>query len=169
MRQDQHSAMIVSSSFFVFLMLSSILAAVAISHNLKTQHTIVTGYALPFNAVGIKKEVTEPEEKIEKSVPNLDALKVTTVQSRLDEMAAPANNMTIPPRTAQRAVEGTDVNVVYVTERIAAHRYDAVLEDECPLSPGDVVHVIEEYGDGWAAGLNITKGVNGTFPRVCLL
>ncbi|KAJ3306800.1 STIP1 y and U box-containing protein 1 [Kappamyces sp. JEL0829] len=46
--------------------------------------------------------------------------------------------------------------------------YKANLFDELSLNVGDEVQVINQFDDGWALGMNLTTGKEGTFPMACL-
>ncbi|KAJ1546817.1 hypothetical protein HK405_006835 [Cladochytrium tenue] len=52
--------------------------------------------------------------------------------------------------------------------RAVTYAYEPVQVDEIALDLGDVVRVHTAYDDGWAAGMNVTTGLFGTFPLACL-
>ncbi|KAJ3370335.1 hypothetical protein GGF31_004165 [Allomyces arbusculus] len=57
--------------------------------------------------------------------------------------------------------------------RVTIRKYDRQLEDEMTLMPGDMIEVLEAFEDGWALGINLTRGSTGdeegaaAFPLVC--
>jgi hypothetical protein len=42
------------------------------------------------------------------------------------------------------------------------------LPDEMEVQPGDIIRTEETFEDGWAFGINVTTGKQGTFPMNCL-
>jgi len=42
------------------------------------------------------------------------------------------------------------------------------LADEMELQAGDIIRTEETFEDGWAFGINMTTGIQGTFPMNCL-
>jgi hypothetical protein len=42
------------------------------------------------------------------------------------------------------------------------------LPDEMEVQPGDIIRTEETFEDGWAFGINMTTGKQGTFPMNCL-
>ncbi|KNE72893.1 hypothetical protein AMAG_17131 [Allomyces macrogynus ATCC 38327] len=51
---------------------------------------------------------------------------------------------------------------------VAVYPHTPTMRDEIALVPGDTVWVEVAYRDGWAAGVNLTRNVQGVFPLVCL-
>ncbi|KAJ3352856.1 hypothetical protein GGF32_003551 [Allomyces javanicus] len=51
---------------------------------------------------------------------------------------------------------------------LAVYPHTPTMRDEIALVPGDTVWVEVAYRDGWAAGVNLTRNVQGVFPLVCL-
>ncbi|KNE55436.1 hypothetical protein AMAG_01327 [Allomyces macrogynus ATCC 38327] len=56
--------------------------------------------------------------------------------------------------------------------RVVIRKYDRQLEDEMTLVPGDMIEVLEAFEDGWALGVNLTRGSTdgedaAAFPLVC--
>jgi hypothetical protein len=48
------------------------------------------------------------------------------------------------------------------------HAYPAQMTDELGLYVGDIVCVAMHFDDGWALGFNVTTGLKGVFPVVCV-
>ncbi|CAO3697217.1 unnamed protein product [Rhizopus stolonifer] len=48
------------------------------------------------------------------------------------------------------------------------HPYPPQMGDELGLHVGDIVCVAMNFDDGWALGFNVTTGLKGVFPLVCV-
>ncbi|KAI8879856.1 hypothetical protein K501DRAFT_256083 [Backusella circina FSU 941] len=48
------------------------------------------------------------------------------------------------------------------------HAYPSQMTDELGLYVGDIVCVAMHFDDGWALGFNVTTGLKGVFPVVCV-
>lgn len=48
------------------------------------------------------------------------------------------------------------------------HPYPPQMGDELGLNVGDIVCVAMNFDDGWALGFNVTTGLKGVFPIVCV-
>lgn len=51
---------------------------------------------------------------------------------------------------------------------VVVRGYTPQMDDELPLTEGDIVYCEEIYPDGWALGDNQTKGKRGVFPMMCI-
>ncbi|KAJ2780924.1 hypothetical protein H4R18_003171 [Coemansia javaensis] len=53
--------------------------------------------------------------------------------------------------------------------RTVLHPFFARREDEISLQSGDTVTVQMAFDDGWVVGKNLTSGLEGTFPLMCIM
>ncbi|KAI8047751.1 hypothetical protein BDF21DRAFT_433874 [Thamnidium elegans] len=51
---------------------------------------------------------------------------------------------------------------------VVIHSYTSQIPDELQLSPGDIICLALHFDDGWALGFNVTTGLKGAFPLVCI-
>ncbi|KAJ3333476.1 hypothetical protein HDU76_007690 [Blyttiomyces sp. JEL0837] len=62
----------------------------------------------------------------------------------------------------------TNIELKPPRPHIAVYDYKPQLDDEVELKRGDVVVVQDIFSDGWVKGLNLSSGVEGTFPVSCI-
>lgn len=89
----------------------------------------------------------------------------------LDTVAIPSN--TVSPSFAMNHLSTTSnaVNPLVTTTDeffVVIHPYPPQMEDELGLNIGDIVCVAVQFDDGWALGFNVTTGLKGAFPMVCI-
>ncbi|KAJ2767380.1 hypothetical protein IWQ56_003354, partial [Coemansia nantahalensis] len=53
--------------------------------------------------------------------------------------------------------------------RTVIHPFFARREDEISLQSGDAVKIQMAFDDGWVVGKNLTSGLEGTFPLMCIM
>jgi hypothetical protein len=51
---------------------------------------------------------------------------------------------------------------------VVVHAYPPQMPDELELNAGDIVCLALYFDDGWALGYNVTTGLKGAFPLVCI-
>jgi hypothetical protein len=51
---------------------------------------------------------------------------------------------------------------------VVIHHYEPKMPDELALNRGDIVCLALHFDDGWALGFNVTTGLKGAFPLVCI-
>lgn len=51
---------------------------------------------------------------------------------------------------------------------VVVHPYPPQLTDELALNIGDIICLAVQFDDGWALGFNVTSGLKGAFPVVCI-
>lgn len=51
---------------------------------------------------------------------------------------------------------------------VVVHPYPPQLTDELELNIGDIICLAIQFDDGWALGFNVTSGLKGAFPIVCI-
>lgn len=51
---------------------------------------------------------------------------------------------------------------------VVIHPYPSQLPDELELKTGDIICLAMHFDDGWALGFNVTTGLKGAFPLVCI-
>lgn len=51
---------------------------------------------------------------------------------------------------------------------VVIHPYEPKMPDELGLDRGDIVCLALHFDDGWALGFNVTTGLKGAFPLVCI-
>lgn len=51
---------------------------------------------------------------------------------------------------------------------VVIHPYPSQLADELELKIGDIICLAMHFDDGWALGFNVTTGLKGAFPLVCI-
>lgn len=51
---------------------------------------------------------------------------------------------------------------------VVVHAYPPQMDDELALSVGDVIMLALPFDDGWALGVNLSTGLKGAFPLVCV-
>jgi hypothetical protein len=51
---------------------------------------------------------------------------------------------------------------------VAIHPYPSQMPDELELKTGDIICLAMHFDDGWALGFNVTTGLKGAFPLVCI-
>jgi hypothetical protein len=51
---------------------------------------------------------------------------------------------------------------------VVIHTYEPKMPDELALNRGDIVCLALHFDDGWALGFNVTTGLKGAFPLVCI-
>ena len=72
-------------------------------------------------------------------------------------------------RFRYQRVSNTTPKMTVVTDKyLVIHDYQKTLPDEIELKRGEFVVVKSIFDDGWAKGVNVTTGLEGTFPSVCL-
>ncbi|ORX88392.1 hypothetical protein K493DRAFT_341313 [Basidiobolus meristosporus CBS 931.73] len=63
----------------------------------------------------------------------------------------------------------TGKDVQFQGPYLVVSTYTPTLGDEIEILPGDMVTLLHQYDDGWAQGINETRGkVKGVFPKHCL-
>lgn len=85
------------------------------------------------------------------------------VPSRLPSMIDTTPATTITPTIATTATT-TPLEEFYEVK----HPYPPQMGDELGLHVGDIVCVAMNFDDGWALGFNVTTGLKGVFPLVCV-
>lgn len=51
---------------------------------------------------------------------------------------------------------------------VVVHPYPPQMPDELELNSGDIICLALNFDDGWALGFNVTSGLKGAFPLVCI-
>ncbi|KAI8337804.1 hypothetical protein BD560DRAFT_413152 [Blakeslea trispora] len=51
---------------------------------------------------------------------------------------------------------------------VVIHAYPPQMADELALNVGDIICLALHFDDGWALGYNVTTGLKGAFPLVCI-
>ncbi|KAI8084460.1 uncharacterized protein BX664DRAFT_387196 [Halteromyces radiatus] len=79
----------------------------------------------------------------------------------------PVTASTTPPPTTTTTIE--DGEPAYEEEFYKViHPYPPQVNDELGLQVGDIVCLAMGFDDGWALGFNVTTGMKGVFPLVCV-
>ncbi|KAK9766820.1 hypothetical protein K7432_003811 [Basidiobolus ranarum] len=88
------------------------------------------------------------------------------LKARLNESAALESIHSDLPLAARAPMEKS---VSAKGPFLVVSTYTPTLGDEIEVLPGDMVTLLLEYDDGWAQGINETRGkVKGVFPKHCL-
>ncbi|KAI9184251.1 hypothetical protein H9P43_003304 [Blastocladiella emersonii ATCC 22665] len=79
----------------------------------------------------------------------------------------------VAPAAADEEEEGDPLAFLSITgtrnfNAVVVYPHEPDMGDEIGLVVGDEVWVEVAYQDGWAAGVNLTRNVQGVFPLVCL-
>lgn len=75
-----------------------------------------------------------------------------------------------PSQQPQGTGLATDFSTTQTLEEFyeVKHPYPPQMGDELGLHVGDIVCVAMNFDDGWALGFNVTTGLKGVFPIVCV-
>lgn len=84
---------------------------------------------------------------------------VATRGSKIERVESSASNTIIPSATQTPSNEEFYVVV---------HPYPPQMPDELELNYGDIICLALNFDDGWALGFNVTSGLKGAFPLVCI-
>ncbi|CAO3630706.1 unnamed protein product [Mucor hiemalis] len=77
----------------------------------------------------------------------------------------------LPPSQQPQGIgQPTDFSTTQTLEEFyeVKHPYPPQMGDELGLHVGDIVCVAMNFDDGWALGFNVTTGLKGVFPIVCV-
>ncbi|KAL7316244.1 hypothetical protein PS15m_005368 [Mucor circinelloides] len=78
------------------------------------------------------------------------------------------NNLAPPPPPPINTMSTNSVQPVLDEFFEVKHPYPPQMGDELGLHVGDIVCVAMNFDDGWALGFNVTTGLKGVFPVVCV-
>jgi hypothetical protein len=98
------------------------------------------------------KEYTNSNRNIDEPIAVVTPLETTSDKSDLNTMI---------PSTATQTPSNDDFYVV-------VHPYPPQMPDELELNSGDIICLALNFDDGWALGFNVTTGLKGAFPLVCI-
>lgn len=82
----------------------------------------------------------------------------------------PSNTIPNPLKTTTDPTAVPSINNTPLNEEffVVIHAYPPQMPDELELNTGDIVCLALYFDDGWALGYNVTTGLKGAFPLVCI-
>lgn len=93
---------------------------------------------------------------------------------RINHPSTTSSSTAIAPTTEEVKPTPPTVSIDTTTSPFAdeffvvVHPYLPQLKDELALNIGDIICLATQFDDGWALGFNVTSGVKGAFPIVCI-
>ncbi|KAI8335244.1 hypothetical protein EDC96DRAFT_524940 [Choanephora cucurbitarum] len=95
-------------------------------------------------------------------------------QNEFKQQVVPINEKTFEEATGQHqqplATEAPLSSATPFKEEffVVIHPYPPQMADELALNVGDIICLALHFDDGWALGYNVTTGLKGAFPLVCI-